>query len=84
LLVAVLEVVEVELESREMRSVSPAPSQKTFSHDACSDQEHFAVLLVGAWFGCQQVVVFRLELHVPLPKLDQLVRQIHLFQVRLG
>ena len=81
---AVLEEVEGELESMEMRSVSRAPFQKTFSHDACSDQEHFADLLVGAWFGCQQVVVSHLELHVPLLKLGQLVRQIHLFQVRLG
>jgi hypothetical protein len=82
--VAVLEVAEVELESREMRSVSRAPFQKTFSHDACSDQEYFAVLLVEAWFGCQQVVASHLELRVPLLKLGQLVQQTRLFQVRLG
>ena len=83
-LVAVLEAAEAERGLREMRLASRVLSRKTFSHDACSDQEHFAVLLVGAWSEYQQVVVSRLEPHVRLLKLGQWVQQVRSFQARLG
>lgn len=74
----VLAEVEAQKELRELKWASRHRNWRTFCHchgRGCFGLVRFADRLVVAWCLCQPAVVSHLELHVQLPRLDQLELQ---------